>query len=203
MRRPVKIALWVLVFVACATAGAVVASNVDPFPPGVEDPGARPSASGSTTPSPPSETTVVRLVVDADTRHELYVGGSCTSDWVLRVDVVVDADGAATGTGEGRLRPGAACSFDTAQLQARGVTLAAQGHVQEGTLLLAIREDGDRTPTGAVDLGGLVETLPRLRLAVPIDGPRDVVDVERPDGELGRYVARYRASARCREGCGA
>jgi hypothetical protein len=45
--RLVKVITWVLVFALCAALGAVVAANTDPFPPGVDDPGVRPSADGS------------------------------------------------------------------------------------------------------------------------------------------------------------
>lgn len=38
----VKVVVWILVLLVCAGAGAFVASRTDPFPPGVEDPGARP-----------------------------------------------------------------------------------------------------------------------------------------------------------------
>ena len=41
MRRLGKVLAWTLVFAACAAVGAVVAANTNPFPPGVEDPGAR------------------------------------------------------------------------------------------------------------------------------------------------------------------
>ncbi|HEX6843721.1 MAG TPA: hypothetical protein VF235_01275 [Actinomycetota bacterium] len=199
MRRPVKIALWTVVFVACAVAGAIVASRTDPFPPGVEDPGGRPSTSSSSPSVPP---TSIEVSIGAATRHELHVGGTCTSDWEIRLEVEVAADAAATGTGEATVLEGAGCPFGAGgQVQARRIGLTARGHREGETLLLALNEDGGRTPAGAIDLGGLVETLPRLRLALEVDGAREVVVVERPDGNLGRYVARYRAGATCVSGC--
>ena len=40
MRKGVKVAAWVAVFLACAGVGAYVAAHTDPFPPGVDRPGA-------------------------------------------------------------------------------------------------------------------------------------------------------------------
>lgn len=200
MRRPLKLAIWTLVFLACAGAGAFVASRTDPFPPGVEDPGARSTAtpSSSVTPPPPS---TVRVVVEAATRHELHVGGTCTSDWIIRLDLVVSSDASARGTGIARLRRGASCAFETAQVQARAVHVSAKGHVEEGTLLFAMSEEGERVPAGSVDLGGLVQTLSRVRFSVPLEGPPDNASVERPDGDLGRYLGVYQASGGCVESC--
>jgi hypothetical protein len=144
---------------------------------------------------------MVEVVVEAATRHELHVGGACTSDWTITLDLVVKGDASAQGSGTARLGEGASCSFSTAQVQARAIPVTAQGHVEEGTLLLAMTVGTAITPAGSSDLGGLVATLARVRLAVPVDGPQDSVKTERPDGDLGRYVAAYRASARCLDHC--
>ena len=49
MRRAVKVLLWIAVFAACFGVGAYVAAHTDPFPPGVDDPGAT-AGSGSRPP---------------------------------------------------------------------------------------------------------------------------------------------------------
>jgi hypothetical protein len=45
--RWAKVLIWIVVFAAFAAAGAYAASRTDPFPPGVEDPGARDDARGA------------------------------------------------------------------------------------------------------------------------------------------------------------
>ena len=74
MRRGLKIVVWVGVFAVCAGAGAFVAAHTNPFPPGVEDPGARSTTPPSTSPSPASERW--SLAMTSATRHELHVGGA-------------------------------------------------------------------------------------------------------------------------------
>jgi hypothetical protein len=201
----VKILVWVLVFLACAGVGALVASRVDPFPPGVEDPGARPTSTPPPTDGPVAEPRRLAVEIRAATAHLLHVGGACTSDWTIRLRVRVMEDGSASGEGAGRLLPGDGCSFATAQVQAERVVLTAQGHeeiTEVATLVLALKEDeARRSPPGATDLGGLLATLPRLRIVVPVDGPVQVARVERPDGETGTYEATYRIRASCASGC--
>jgi hypothetical protein len=199
MRRPVKVTVWITVLAACAGAGAFVAAHTDPFPPGVEDPGA---VSGTPSPSvSPEPPMVLRLTVTAATRHELHVGGACSSDWRVAVRIRVREDASVANVGPARLVGEATCPFPTAQVQARAALLALEGHVEEGTLLAALHETGERRPAGSGDLGGFFETLPRLRLHVPIEGPAEAQTVERPDGDLGRYVGRYRATLVCVTGC--
>lgn len=200
MRRSVKIVVWVAVLATCAVAGAVVAAHTDPFPPGVQDPGAQPSATSSS-PTPPPATPVLSLHISATTSHDLHVGGTCTSAWTIRAKVKIRADGSATGAGLARLAGEAACPFATAQVQTRSVPVALEGHMEEGTLLAALHESGDRSPAGAGDLGGFLETLPRLRLTVSLGGGADVVTVTKPDGDLGSYDGRYRSTVTCMTGC--
>jgi hypothetical protein len=47
-RRLLKVAAWAAVFLTCAGIGAFVAAQTDPFPPGVDDPGLRPTPSTGT-----------------------------------------------------------------------------------------------------------------------------------------------------------
>ena len=48
MPKAVKILLWIGAFLACAGVGAYVAAHTDPFPPGVDDPGAHAAGPVST-----------------------------------------------------------------------------------------------------------------------------------------------------------
>jgi hypothetical protein len=75
--RPIRIALWVLLFAGAAAGGAVVAAHTNPFPPGVEDPG----QVGTVSPSPTTEAARWTGTGQATTEHRLYVGGSCTTTW--------------------------------------------------------------------------------------------------------------------------
>ncbi len=43
MHRVLKVAAWAALFLACAGVGAYIAAHSDPFPPGVDRPGASPS----------------------------------------------------------------------------------------------------------------------------------------------------------------
>ena len=104
MRRFVKIVLWTLVFATCAAVGAVVAANTNPFPPGVEDPGARPSAVSPTDepdPSAPGGSWLVRI--DTRTYHDLFVGGRCAANWRIDVGIAV-TDGPIDSAGAAMLR---------------------------------------------------------------------------------------------------
>ena len=80
MRKPVKVAAWAAVFLACAGVGAFIAANTDPFPPGVDRPGASPTESVSVTPSPSRTPVPVKWVgsLQSVTYHQLYGGGRCT-----------------------------------------------------------------------------------------------------------------------------
>ena len=81
MPKVVKVVLWVVVFGVAIAAGAYQASKSNPFPPGVEDPGARPSQ----TPKHPSPSSPAASVADLrmqiTSTHVLHVGGSCQSRW--------------------------------------------------------------------------------------------------------------------------
>lgn len=209
MSRWLKVAIWAVVFAGCAGAGAYVAAHTDPFPPGVEDPGARPTSPSSTrsaTGSPPAEPVAIRIDMTSDTRHELHVGGMCTSAWRSHALVEVAADGAATGAGIAKLQAEAACSFSQAQVQTQTIVLRIAGTFRGGVLELSFQEGG-RDPIGSQDLGGFTNTLhfmhPRVRLALGASGTvgATAFTVVRPDGDLGRYVSVDRLHATCKRGC--
>lgn len=193
MRRGLKVIAWVAAFAAFAGVGAFIASRSNPFPPGVEDPGARPT---------PSATVSASLIPDgaqrwwgnvrAKTYHDLFVGGRCRTDWFISLTFSVAADGAISGTGTATLQGGLRCDFTTAQIQAESIGLAVGGH-RRGALLDLSLDPASFDPEGSSDYGGLVATLPRLpsvRLDDPT-APERFVEVRVPDGGQGTYVGAY------------
>jgi hypothetical protein len=198
-----KIGMWVVVLAVCAAGGAFAASRSDPFPPGVEDPGARPTGSGSTpTGGPTSSPQPVDLEVElrVDSQHELHVGGTCVSNWRGSLPLRFTGADRLTGRGEVLLEAGG-CEFDTAQVQTVLVTVDVGASLRGDVLRLRFDEVAS-APAGSVDLGGFVATLPAIRPVVRLDGGegRVTVRVERPDGDQGRYGSVTRVEAGC-TGC--
>jgi hypothetical protein len=183
--RWVKTTLWLGVFGVCAGAGAFVAAHTNPFPPGVEDPGTRPTTVTSS-PAPTSERW--NLVMNSATRHDLHVGGSCRSRWHTSGHVTIHPDGTAQGDARAALR-GWGCDFAVAQVQTRTVLLAIAGEMSGGRLELQFSEIG-AIPTGSQDLGGYRATIrllvPRVVLANGHGGAP--TKAARPDGDLGRFT---------------
>lgn len=180
--------VWVVVLAGSAGIGAFIASRTDPFPPGVEDPGER-----LTRPSP-SETPNVSWTGEARVRssHRLFVGGSCHTDWRVRLSVQ-SADGALQGSGIAALRGEPRCDFPTAQLQTRRLRFSVSGGDLGSSLRLRFSELSPR-PAGSIDLGGLAPLLPEIRLELGIEGEHAVASLERtePDGDRGRHTVRGR-----------
>ncbi len=201
MSKGVKIGIWVVVLAVCAAAGAFVASRSDPFPPGVEDPGARPTGSVSPTPTggatsepgPPD----VEIGLRVDSQHVLHVGGTCFSNWRGTIPLRFDGDGRVRGHGEVLLGAGG-CEFATAQVQTILVTVDVVGTL-EGDVLRLRFDEVSSAPAGSQDLGGFVATLRAIRPVIRLnDGDgRATVRVERPDGDLGRYASVTRVEAAC------
>ena len=193
MPKALKIVLWIAVFAAAAGAGAFMASRSDPFPPGVEDPGARPVSTPTPTPTPTQSgptATVWALSMDSDTRHALHVGGSCRSDWRVTGTVTVQPNGRAAGDANAVLRAKVACDFPQSQVQTRKIHLVVTGTRAGGSLRLSFSEAG-RSPIGSQDLGGFTNTLslirPVIRLRDRADRGHASVSVSKPDGDLGTY----------------
>ncbi len=197
MRRSLKILAWVVAFAAAAGAGAMVASRSDPFPPGVEDPGARPGPSSTVTRSAtPSGAKPWSGTIRARTYHDLFVGGRCRTDWVVPISISLDDGGSIVGTGTAMLRGGLRCDFKTAQVQANEISLNVGGH-RRGDLLDLSLEPGAFTPTGSSDYGGLVATLPRFpSVRIGQGTVPEPVEVRVPDGGQGTYVGVYRSDLR-------
>jgi hypothetical protein len=185
--KPLKVVVWIVVFAAFAVAGAFVASRSDPFPPGVEDPGARPTTS---IPSPSPTPEVWALTMHSATRHRLHVGGSCRSDWQIDGLVTVQPNGTAAGDATARLTRPASCDFPQAQVQTRRIQLVVTGDQRGAVLQLTFHEAG-RSPTGSQDLGGLTNTLREIQPAFHLDvgarGGHATVRATKPDGDLGIY----------------
>ena len=184
MPKPLKVLVWALVFAAFIGAGAYQASRSDPFPPGVEDPGARPTV----TPTSPSPTASVwNLTMDISSRHALHVGGSCRTDWTVTGSITVQPNGRAAGDANAKLAAPAACDFSQAQVQTKAIRLVVVGKTIDGKLRLGFSEAG-RTPVGSQDLGGLTNTLSLIHPEVRLRGtPEASVLASRPDGDLGTY----------------
>ena len=189
MRRLVKVVAWTLVFALCATIGAVVAANTDPFPPGVDDPGVRPSSGASPANEPGAATGGSWLVrIDARTFHDLFVGGRCAANW--RIDVgIAAADGPIDGAGAAAMRSELRCTESTAQVQAERIDLRAVGRLRDGELRFRLEETG-RSPAGAQELSGFLDTIPTIRFVMPAsEGANASFDIERPDGGQGSFGA--------------
>lgn len=187
-----KVASWAVILLACAGVGAFVASRSNPFPPEVSDTSPTPTA------TPPTEEPVRwRLTFVARTSHAYRVGGSCTSDWRMRTRLRVGPEGKVRGSGRARLRPGARCDFETAQVQATAVSVRVTGD-RIGPQLRLRFAVVDVSPPGSQDLGGLVETVPAMRFSLrerdgaSAGGPTQVTDA---DGEIHVARAALRLSA--------
>ncbi|HVF07361.1 MAG TPA: hypothetical protein VNC60_02195 [Actinomycetota bacterium] len=194
MRRFLRVVVWMVVFAACAAVGAVVAANTNPFPPGVEDPGARSDPAPSATPADEPAAVGAWLVrIDARTYHDLLVGGRCAANWRVVAGVTADEgpiDSAASATLEGELR----CDEPTAQVQAEGIELRATGGLRNGELRFRL-EETSRSPAGAQELSGFLETISRVLFEIAArDGATSSIDRELPDGGGGVFGIRVTAT---------
>ena len=186
MSKALKVAAWAALFLACAGVGAYIAAHSDPFPPGVDRPGASPLASASPSGPPAAERWVGSF--RSFTYHQLYVGGRCTTRWRGDLRFAVDAEtGAVEGTGAARLFGALECDFPIAQVQAERVELAITGRMRDGSLTLHLSQTGIE-PSSARDYGGFTALLPvRITLPVGNDAAEDRV-VRRRIDEEGRGI---------------
>ena len=191
-----KAIMWVGILLGCAAVGAFLASRSNPFPPGVPDPGAVPSETPTSSPSPPApEVSRWTLAMTSRSTHTYRVGGSCTSDWRMEGGRIrVSASGRVRGRGVARLLTGASCDFPSAQVQARRVAIEILGRRDGGRLRLRFLVEAV-VPTGSQDLGAFVESLERLRLTIrerPGARERERTRIERPDGDVLATFSRFR-----------
>ncbi len=184
-RRLLTVAAWAAVFLACAAVGALIAARTDPFPPGVEDTGIRPSPSTGTD-APGLVTWPATL--SSRTWHDLPVGGRCATSWKTELRLVVDDAGHVTVEGTARLNGDLRCDFPTAQLQSETLKIIGSGRLRSGEFVFTIQEAG-RLPFGSKDYGGLTNTLNFLRFRVAAeDGTSVTVSFTRPaDAGRGEY----------------
>jgi len=199
VRRWVKLFVWSSVFLLCAGAGAYVAAHTNPFPPGVEDPGARPTTPPPTSPAPTAQRW--NLVMYSATRHDLHVGGSCRSGWRTTGLITIDPDGSVSGDARARLS-GWSCDFPVAQVQTRLVQLIVSGRSSDGRVTLRFRRSGV-TPAGSQDLGGFTATIGQLDPVMELSGRygNTPAHASRPDGDFGRYVDDSKVQLGCATGC--
>ena len=157
MPKAVKIILWVVVFAAAVAAGAFMASRSDPFPPGVEDPGARPTDTPTPTHTAPSPTV---WALDDDQRDGPPPPRRrlLPKRLAVRGTVTIQPNGRAAGQGSAVLSGPATCDFPQSQVQTKKIALVVTGKLADGSLRLSFSEAG-RTPVGSQDLGGFTNTL--------------------------------------------
>jgi len=185
--KPLKVGIWVVVFALCAGVGAFVASRSNPFPPGVEDPGAHQTL--TPTPTQPAPT-AWDLTMHVDSQHTLHEGGACHSDWDVSGTVEIQPNGEASGVGDAKLAAPASCDFAQSQVQTKELRLVITGDRAAGVLKLSFSEGG-RTPVGSQDLGGFTNTLqfihPAVKLPAGAQRGHATTKVARSDGDLGSF----------------
>jgi hypothetical protein len=179
--KTLKVVGWIAALTLAAAAGAYTASRSDPFPPGVSDPGARPTPSVAAEPA-------WDLAMRTESSHLLHEGGACRSDWIVTGSLAERPNGALAGDAVGSLEGPAGCDFPQAQVQTRRVTLKVIGTLDGRSVTLAFRL-ATSSPPGSQDLGGFVATLPQLKPRMRIvDGVGDTTAfASSPDGDLGDY----------------
>ncbi|MCD6021206.1 MAG: hypothetical protein K0R20_916 [Actinomycetia bacterium] len=194
MRGWARVLLWVVILLACAGVGAFIGSRSNPFPPGVPDPGARPSDGPSTAPPDLDEWPITMV---SRTTHTFRVGGSCTSTWRVKGTLRISATERITGRGVARLQRGNGCDFPSAQVQAQRILVEFLGRRDGQELDLRFREVG-RMPAGSQDLGAFVKTLETLRVAIverPGSEVRKPTRIEDPEDEIYRSATTIRLGA--------
>jgi hypothetical protein len=199
VRRLVKVAVWIGVFAVCAGAGAYVAAHTNPFPPGVEDPGAR-------SPSPTTAAPAVALrwsgTMRSRTEHVFHVGGSCVTRWRTRLSFSVHG-AAIHGTGVAKLAGEVRCDFPEVQVQTVALQLQVSGVMRGDAATLGFAIVGEPDPRGSTDLGGLTATLALMHPRADL-GARPAsttAHAQRPDGDLGVFRSTSRLTLDCARGC--
>jgi hypothetical protein len=201
MPRWAKVILWIVVFGASAGAGAYVAAHTDPFPPGVDDPGARaePTSTSPGASAPSAATQRWRLTLRSDSAHVFRVGGSCRTSWRASFVVRIGADGRVEGEGEATLAQPRACDFPVAQVQTEAATLSVTGRSADGATRLRFDVD-ERAPPASKDAGGFLAIMGSATFRVR-DGDAARVELQAADGVGGTFRATTSIELRCVSGC--
>jgi hypothetical protein len=186
MRRGIKVAAWAAVFLACAGAGAYIAAHSDPFPPGVDRPGAS-SSPNSPSPSATPQPVVWAGSVQSMSYHELYVGGRCTTRWRGNIRFTVNDQGEIDGMGRMRLLGKLRCDFPIAQTQVRRFELAVHGRILNGGMALRLTQVSI-DPTNGRDFGSFGAFLPFHTLLATKDDAVDMTIDRRRVDEQGRGI---------------
>jgi hypothetical protein len=176
--------IWVVVLAACAGVGAFIASRSNPFPPGVDDPGAQALPTGSEGPTSVRWTGSGTL----ETTHRLFVGGSCRTNWRLRASIREEGS-QLTGRATASLIGDARCDFPTAQSQTQKAVLDVAGRVRGSTWRLQHAASA-REPAGSIDLGALLPLLDRMRIELRVQAQQvtGTLSMNVPDGDRGSYA---------------
>ena len=203
MRKIFKAAAWAALFLACAGVGAYIAAHSDPFPPGVDRPGASPLASASPSGSPVKPQRwdgLIRTVAN----HEFYVGGSCQTRWRTSVRFRIDDRDAIHGIAVSHVIGDARCDFPQVQVQSQTIRSSLEGRIASSGVLSLVFEDPTPLPEGSGDLGGFLTFLEIPRLACQtVDGESAHLrySKQRDDGERGIYRFSGSVELRCLSGC--
>ena len=201
MPRWVKLTLWLGVFVVCAGAGAFVAAHTNPFPPGVEDPGARPTSPVPTSGPPVEQRWNIGMTTTS--YHQLHVGGRCRSAWDTTGVLTIHPDGNVVGRAHARLiEAPPVCDFPVAQIQTKRVALAVAGQRRGHRLVLHLTAVS-LAPPGSQDLGGFTSTLQLIVPTLKLVGgaPHAAAVAKRPDGDLGFFASESGIHLTCAAGC--
>jgi hypothetical protein len=204
MRKPLKVAAWASLFLACAGVGAYIAAHSDPFPPGVDRPGASPAGSVTPSGSPVPQVQRWEGVIRTVSRHEFYVGGACRSRWRTSVRFRIDDSGAVDGLAVSHVVGGARCDFPEVQVQSRMIRSTVSGDYSPTGVITLVFGRPRMTPAGSGDLGGFLTFLEIPRLACQtLDGDTadTAFDKQRDDGDRGTYRFTGTVSLHCLGNC--
>jgi len=186
-----RVLIWVAVFAGAAGIGAFIGAHSNLFPPEVQ------SSAAASTPGPTAAASLRwKGTISSVSAHQLYVGGSCRTDWTTAITFTVDTGGTISGQGKAHLKGKLRCDFPTAQIDTDSFVVKVTGVIDGAKASLHLTEV-QRSPAGTSDLGGFASTVltgARATLTVPLDGAsttaRGRVNLHRVDREArGTYTS--------------
>lgn len=189
--RFLRFLVWFAVFAGAAGIGAFIGAHSNPFPPEVQ-------SSVAASPTGPTTSAPIRWkgTISSVSAHQLYVGGSCRTDWTTAITFTVGTDGTISGQGRAHLKGKLHCDFPTAQIDTSSFVVKVTGAIAGAKASLHLKEV-QRSPAGTSDLGGFASTAltgARATLTVPLDSTstaaRGRVNLHRVDQEArGTYTS--------------